>query len=339
MSLTDALALPGGLLARWSGDIDARNAINPQYDGTLEDGALAAQPGLIAGAFQFDGTAAFVSTPLTLPSQGTIALWVNPADLSGEIYGIFGTFGLSNGNDRLWLTARGEQGGLGVDKNTLVVNIGSCCVNEIVVPSPLLRDTWTHIALTYDYANNTYALYLNGSVAATVTNPPGPARQKPTQPLDFGGLQSDFGQNFYWNGRMDEVLVFDHVLPLADIQELAMPVIPFTGFFPPISNLPALNIVQAGQTLPVKFSLEGNRGWAIFQPGSPKSQGIPCDPDDPINDMQVTDTLSQSGLTYDPTKDEYTYVWKTEKTWRHSCRTLLLQLTDGISHRADFRFK
>jgi hypothetical protein len=151
--LRDALALPVGLVARWSGDIDALNATGPQYDGTLLNGALAGQPGLIAGAFQFDGTAAFVSTPLrllTLPAQGTIALWVNPADLSGEIYGIFGTFGLTPGNDRLWLNARGEQGGLEVAKNTLVVNIGYCCLNEIVVPSPLLRNTWTHIALTYD---------------------------------------------------------------------------------------------------------------------------------------------------------------------------------------------
>jgi hypothetical protein len=198
--LRDALALPAGLLAWWSGDIDARNATGSQYDGTLlplVGGAQAGVPGLIGGAFQFDGAEDLVSTPLTLPSQGTIALWVRPADdLPGEIYGIFGTIGDDNGNDRLWLTARGAQGGLNIDPNNLVVNVGSCCFNEIVVPSPLLRDTWPHIALTFDYANNTYALYINGSLAATSTNPPGPTRQKPTQPLDFGGERSDFGQNF-----------------------------------------------------------------------------------------------------------------------------------------------
>ncbi len=30
----DATALPTGVLARWSGDIDARNATGPQFDGT-----------------------------------------------------------------------------------------------------------------------------------------------------------------------------------------------------------------------------------------------------------------------------------------------------------------
>jgi hypothetical protein len=172
-----------------------------------------------------------------------------------------------------------------------------------------------------------------------VTNPPGPTRQKPTQLLDFGGLRSEFEQNFFWKGLMDEVLVFDHVLTAAEIEELATPVVPFTGFFPPISNPSVLNVVQAGQAIPVKFSLGENRGLAIFQPGYPKSQGIACDPDDLINDVQVTDTLSQSGLTYDPTTDEYTYVWKTDRKWRGTCRQLLLRLTDGIDHKADFRFK
>jgi hypothetical protein len=341
--LRDAAALPTGVLARWSGDIDARNATGPQFDGTLVDGALAAQAGLIAGAFQFDGildgTTPLVSTPLILPSQGTIALWVKPGTLTEEIYGIFGTYGRDNGNDRLWLNARGAKGGLGIGPNNLVVNVGSCCADDIVVPSPLLLDTWTHLAVTFDYVNNTYALYINGFIASTSTNPPGPTRQKPTKPLDFGGERSDFNQNFYWEGLIDEVYVFDHVLTASEIEDLATPVVPFTGFFPPLSNPPVLNVVQAGQAIPVKFSLDENRGLAIFAPGYPKSSGVSCDPDESINDVQPTDTAGGSGLTYDPTTDEYTYVWKTDRKWRNTCRTLLMPLTDGIPHTADFRFK
>jgi len=335
MPVRDALALSVGFLARWSGDMEASNATDPRLVGDAKAGIS----GLIAGAFQFDGTGDVFNTLLTLPSQGTIALWVKPADLSGEIYGIFGTVGGDNGNDRLWLTARGAQGGIGIGPNNLVVNIGYCCLNEIVVPSPLLPNTWTHLALTFDYGSNSYALYINGSLAATLINPPGPTRLRPSQPLDFGGVQSNFSQNFFWNGLIDEVYVFDQVLSLSDIQDLAMPVVPFTGFFPPISNLPVLNVVQAGQAIPVKFSLGEHRGWAIFAPGYPKSKAVPCDPDDPINDVQSTETAGGSGLTYDIATDTYTYVWKTDKAWRKSCRTLLLQLTDGIDHTADFRFK
>ncbi len=135
-------------------------------------------------------------------------------------------------------------------------------------------------------------------------------------------LSSVFGQNFYWHGRMDEVLVFDHALAPEEIQDLATPVVPFTGFFPPLSNPPVLNVVQAGQAIPVKFSLGENRGLAIFAPGSPQSQGVPCDSDGPSNDVQPTDTAGGSGLTYDPTTDEYTYVWKTDRKWRNTCRTI-----------------
>jgi hypothetical protein len=296
------------------------------------NGAQAGVPGLIGGAFQLNGVAAFVSTPVLLPSQGTIDLWVNPAALD-SIDGIVGTFGIFNGNDRLWLNARGPLGGLGVDPNRLVVNTGSCCVSEIVVPSPLLIGTWTHLALTFDYLSDSYALFINGSLAGTSTE----ARQTPTQPLDFGGQRSDFGQNFYWNGLIDEVHIFDRVLTSQEILALATPMI-FTGFFPPISNPPVLNMVKAGQALPVKFSLDGDRGLNIFATGYPRSQQINCATGASLNDVQQTVTAG-SGLTYDSSMEQYTYVWKTDQGWGGMCRRLIVQLTDGSDHTANFQFK
>ena len=50
----------------------------------------------------------------------------------------------------------------------------------------------------------------------------------------------------------------------------------FAGFFPPVANLPALNVVQAGRGIPVKFSLSGNKGLGIFAAGSPSSGPIVC---------------------------------------------------------------
>jgi len=220
-----ATALPSGLVAWWPGDRNANDLSGHGYNATLVNGAQAGVPGLIGGAFQFNGAGAFVSTPLLLPSQGTIDLWVKPAALD-SIDAIFGTFGISNGDDRLWLNARGPLGGLGIEPNNLVVNIGSCCVNEIVVPSPLLLGTWTHLALTFDYVTDNYALYINGTIAGTSNA----ARQPPTQPLDFGGNRSDFGQNFYWNGLIDEVHVFNRVLTPSEILGLATPLVPFAAF-------------------------------------------------------------------------------------------------------------
>jgi len=34
----------------------------------------------------------------------------------------------------------------------------------------------------------------------------------------------------------------------------------------------------------------------------------------------------------------YTYVWKTDRTWKGTCRELNLKLADGSNHSVQFRF-
>src|SRR6266545_1132510 len=48
----------------------------------------------------------------------------------------------------------------------------------------------------------------------------------------------------------------------------------FSGFFPPVDNPPAVNVVNAGRAIPVKFSLSGDKGLNIFAAGFPVSQQI-----------------------------------------------------------------
>jgi len=113
----------------------------------------------------------------------------------------------------------------------------------------------------------------------------------------------------------------------------------FAGFFPPVANLPALNVVQAGRGIPVKFSLSGNKGLGIFAAGSPSSGPIACNSTDPATDLVGTITAGGSSLSYDPTTDQYIYVWKTDGSWAGTCRQLVVQLNDGSIHRANFKFK
>src|SRR5262249_6244663 len=110
-------------------------------------------------------------------------------------------------------------------------------------------------------------------------------------------------------------------------------------FFSPISNPPVLNMVKAGQAIPVKFSLNGNQGLNIFATGYPVSQPISCSINAPLNDVQQTVTAGGSSLTYDPSTEQYTYVWKTDKSWFSTCRQLVVQLTDRTNHVANFQFK
>ncbi len=113
----------------------------------------------------------------------------------------------------------------------------------------------------------------------------------------------------------------------------------FTGFFPPVDNLPVYNQVQAGSGIPVKFSLGGNQGLAIFAAGYPTSQGIGCSAGATVDAIEETVTAGSSGLSYDPSTDQYTYVWKTNKAWAGTCRQLIVRLKDGTDHKANFKFK
>jgi MBG domain (YGX type)/Kelch motif len=112
----------------------------------------------------------------------------------------------------------------------------------------------------------------------------------------------------------------------------------FTGFFRPVDNLPVLNIVKAGSAVPVKFSLNGNQGLSIFAGGYPTSGTIACNSTDLYDYVEETVTAGGSSLSYDASANQYVYVWKTEKSWVGSCRQLVVKLSDGTYHRANFNF-
>ncbi|HJZ13433.1 MAG TPA: PxKF domain-containing protein, partial [Acidobacteriota bacterium] len=112
----------------------------------------------------------------------------------------------------------------------------------------------------------------------------------------------------------------------------------FSGFYSPVDNSPTLNLVKAGSAVPVKFSLGGNQGLSIFAPGYPASQSVQCDTSAPLSAIEETVTSGGSSLTYDPSSDLYTYVWKTDKNWANTCRRLVVTFNDGTVKAADFSF-
>jgi hypothetical protein len=112
---------------------------------------------------------------------------------------------------------------------------------------------------------------------------------------------------------------------------------PFTGFFAPVDNLPTVNSAKAGNTIPVKFSLGGNRGLAIFAAGFPKATKVACVAGEPVDAIEEV-TTSASGLTYDATTNRYQYNWRTPKSYAGSCYRLDLRFIDGSTFTAAFKF-
>ena len=112
----------------------------------------------------------------------------------------------------------------------------------------------------------------------------------------------------------------------------------FTGFLEPVNNQPTINAATAGKAIPVKFSLGGDQGLDILAAGSPMSRKVACDTGAPVDAIEQTVTAGGSSLTYDAATGTYTYVWKTDKAWKGTCRQLVVTLVDGTSHSASFSF-
>jgi len=162
--------------------------------------------------------------------------------------------------------------------------------------------------------------------------------------LDNDGSFETPGQNavFSTTSRVGTYTVSVRVTDAGGLSAIASAtvhvVFDWAGFFPPVASAPRWNVSRAGSAVPVKFSLGGDQGLAIFATGFPVSIPVDCAAGTP-GAGSPTANPGGSGLTYDSSTGQYTYVWKTEKTWAGTCRLLVVQLVDGTTHQAAFGFR
>jgi predicted extracellular nuclease len=115
---------------------------------------------------------------------------------------------------------------------------------------------------------------------------------------------------------------------------------PFSGFHKLAFDSAAFNTATGGSSVPLKFSLGGDQGQDIFVPGYPLSFPIACDGSGAALGPAVsTVNPGNSALSFDPLTGQYTYVWKTKRAWRGTCRRLVVVLKDGAVHYANMMFK
>ena len=184
----------------------------------------------------------------------------------------------------------------------------------------------------------TYAGFVNGENSSTLTTPPtcGTAYTVGavgTFPSACSGAVAAFGNYApsYTNGVVSVTYAW-------------------TGFFQPIDALAnhsngkdstvvagtIFNKAKAGSSIPVKFSLNGDRGLAVFAADFPKVVKVDCASAGTYDDIEEISTATTSGLKYDATSDQYIYTWKTATSMAGTCQRLQVKLMDGTSHYAFF---
>ena len=113
--------------------------------------------------------------------------------------------------------------------------------------------------------------------------------------------------------------------------------LPFDGFQPPVSAPPAINPVQPGRTIPVKFTIAGSNATLpdVLAAGYPQSAPVSCT--EPDMTLTSGDPTNQTSSGTPAPSDNYNYTWQTDRSWS-GCRELIVRLVDGSYHRALFKF-
>ncbi len=188
---------PAGMVSWWPGDGDASD-ISGGNNGTLMS-SVSFATGEVGQAFRLNG--GFVEVPdapsLNITGQITIDAWINPSELGGRVV------------DKM--TAGGSDGYL-LDTYGGVVRFivgGTVLSGSTFLPT----GTWSHIAGVYD--GSQMIVYVNGvqdgSVAVSGLIPVN------ALPLRIG---ADSAQASLFDGRIDEVELFNTALSAAELQAI-----------------------------------------------------------------------------------------------------------------------
>jgi len=219
----------------------------------------------------------------------------------------------SHATDRAGNTGAGSVSGVNVDATGPTAQFSGCPTSPLILGGPAPTITWT----ASDQGSG-LATAATGSVDLT-TSDVGTKTASSPAPQDNVGHTGTSAVCTY------SVIYQWH------------------GFFQPVDNNGVFNAVKAGQGIPLKFDLDGNRGLDILAAGYPKSSPVNCSGATSEDVLEETVTAGNSSLNYDagvnPPVGQYIYVWKTDKSWAGTCRRLDLKLNDGTTHSALFAFK
>jgi cysteine-rich repeat protein len=115
----------------------------------------------------------------------------------------------------------------------------------------------------------------------------------------------------------------------------------FTGFFPPVDNVPTLNVGKAGRTFPIKWQLPLCGGGYVSRLSAVvynplRFYRVACDSYAPQDTLADADTSGASGLHYDASGNQYIFTWQTSSSFVGKCYEVLVELDNGMTKAARF---
>ncbi|MCK5606104.1 VCBS repeat-containing protein [Candidatus Pacearchaeota archaeon] len=198
--------LSSGLVAYYPFDGNANDASGNGHDGAISGGPTYID-GISSQSMNFDGIDDKVTVPHadTLNSaNGTWALWVYPQGDGG--YAVTkDTLGYNN-DGKIYI--RTDSASFLIDGNNQYNYASSD-------PGTLSQNRWHHVVATW--GSDGMKLYIDGALSAS--NPSYIQGIDTVGDLVFGGLFNNYS-NPWFNGKMDELKVYNRALSESDINEL-----------------------------------------------------------------------------------------------------------------------
>jgi hypothetical protein len=198
--------------------------------------------GIIGQAINFDGIDDFLEIP-TFPFGGpfSISVWVKNHNISAHYARIIDFFN-GAGDDNIVLTWIGSTGRMKLD----IFNVESRTLMETQQVFP--ENEWVHVAAVVDEGNIGY-LYWNGTLIKT-----GPLEMPWTTQRAFHWLgRSAWSFDEYYDGLMDELIIFDRALSADEIELLSQGIVEKSDW---VSSDPISGTIATNSVLPVQVTID-----------------------------------------------------------------------------------
>lgn len=203
------LAELAGLVGHWQFD-EGAGSVAADSSGAANDAQLAGATWIAdcygAAALQTDGAGGIAHTSESFdpPATGVIAFWIQGAGAPGVVGRICGV-----GPD--WEIRQQPDG-------RVVFDVGSDGATTVSTTEPLSDPgRWRHVAVMVDAVDDSYAIYVDGTLQASGVYPNG-INEQPAGILSFG---TRTGSTEYWAGALRDFRIYSRRLCTEEIAELA----------------------------------------------------------------------------------------------------------------------
>lgn len=207
------------LIAQWSFNGNAKDVSDNKHNGTVVGAPLTKDRcGMRRSAYSFDGIGkdqyidVANSSDLSLHNTNfTISVWIysdSQATHHGAIiYKRNGT-GLNNGY-AFYQSYHNQH-------ITFVIAGGSVGAKNLSSASAVNLRAWNHVVVTYNNANDTMKIYINGQLDTSAGNMP-----SPTATNSFLRIGNDsYTESYEYSGKIDDIRMYARMLKPCEIKQL-----------------------------------------------------------------------------------------------------------------------